>query len=93
MTSLKDTVMKHDKIYSFLYGKYYKNEDPKDSINEIIEISTDRLTWSIDGQNFYYRWGWPGPDANLYSYFNFGSGWAFDRDTLEDYVKNVEANK
>ena len=33
---------------------------------------------------FYYIWGWPGPDANIYYFKDYGITWAFNK---EDFRK------
>ena len=67
-----------------IYSRLYTNADGTSvENNTIIEIETDNLSWSKDGETAYYIWGWPGPDYNIYSRGNYGKDWAFAKREME----------
>lgn len=57
------------------YGRMYGTTSPDD---RIIEIDKSHIKFTSDGDAFYFVWGWPGPDWNLYRFIDYGITWAFD---------------
>ena len=74
--TLYDEVNKHKEIYSLMYSPA-KTSDPIEE--QIISISTSRLDWNDEKTEFFYVWGWPGPDYNTYSKETYGKGWAYTK--------------
>lgn len=77
MGNLYSEVMSHDIIYSLMYSPTRDDWRPLDE--QIIQIETSKLQWSKDKNEFFYIWGYPGPDYNAYSERTYGKGWAFTR--------------
>ena len=78
------------KFYGRMYGNEYiltndKNGKTVKMLDEIIRIDKKELKIGINGDCFIYRWGWPGPDINLYYFKDYGKTWAFN---MKDF-KNV----
>ena len=79
-----------DHIYGYMYGQPYINTGVEYKWDKIIKIKTSDL---IIGKNsLVYVWGFPGPDANIYYFSDYGITWAFDRSkikyiTLEEWKK------
>ena len=48
------------------------------------EIDKKDIKFCKNEDAFYYIWGWPGPDANLYYFKDYGITWAFNE---EDFRK------
>lgn len=78
-------VMKHEVIYSLMYGETYI--DGRATEDQIITIKTEELEWSESKNQFIYVWGWPGPDFNLYTLENYGKVWAFSKEELVEFWK------
>lgn len=76
-------VMKHEVIYSLMYGETYI--DGRATEDQIITIKTEELKWSESKNQFIYIWGWPGPDFNLYTLENYGKAWAFSKEELVEF--------
>lgn len=57
--------------------------------DQIVKIEVSELIWATDKTEFFYRWGWPGPDINRYTIRTYGKGWAF---TQEEIIKSWENN-
>lgn len=81
-----------DHIYGYMYGQPYINTGVEYERDKIIKIKTSDL---IIGKNsLVYVWGFPGPDANIYYFSDYGITWAFNRDkikyiTLEEWRKRM----
>lgn len=56
--------------------------------NWIINIPISRLTISKYADRFIYRWGFPGPDATMYDFKDYGISWAFTIEDFPDEYKN-----
>lgn len=82
-----DYVMKNEHIYSFMYG-HRCNIHPIEK--DIIQISTKELKWSVDKTVFYYVWGFPGPDFNIYTAENYLKSWAVTKEELIEYWREKE---
>lgn len=80
---LYETVNKHEVIYSLMYGATHV--DWRTTEDQIITIRTEELKWSEDKKEFYYIWGWPGPDYNTYAAENYGKAWAFSKEELVEF--------
>ena len=75
-----DRVMSHDKFYSLLYSPGRIDEKPiKD---QIIDIETKEIDWNEKRDKFYWIWGGPGPDFNIYTEDTYGKGWAFTEEEI-----------
>lgn len=66
-------------IYGTKYGRDKKMLDG----NVFIEPRRFKLCTHIEEPCFYYEWGWPGPDANLYELRDYGKTWALTKEELE----------
>lgn len=53
-----DWVMSHEKVYSLLYSP--TKIDNKSVREQLFEVKTKDLDWSLDHNSFVYIWGWPG---------------------------------
>lgn len=81
-----DTIKNHKFIWVEMYGRHKTDPDAK-----FIKLDTSRyvdnnnLYEKRDKTGFYFVWGWPGPDVNLYKYEDYGNTWAFD-------LKDIDIN-
>lgn len=69
-----------DVIYGFMYGEPYifVGGNPRTyRPDEIIEIEKSNLRLGKNKNCFIFVWGWPGPDANIYYFKDYGRTWAF----------------
>ena len=71
------------KFYGTMYGGAYG----KHEWDKIIEIDKKEIKFCKNADAFYYIWGWPGPDANLYYFKDYGITWAFN---IKDFKKEDE---
>ena len=71
-------------IYGFMYGHPYIN-DGHNSRDKIIFIPAKnlQLTSNPNGYAFFYQWGWPGPDWNIYNFSDYNKTWSFNKEELE----------
>ena len=74
------SVLSHEKIYSLLYSPSRIDNTPISE--QLFEVKTEDLDWSLDHNSFIYIWGWPGPDYNLYTIKTYGKGWAFSEEEI-----------
>ena len=85
-TSLKEEVLSHSAIFSLLYNASCSTWRPRKDIDKnIIEIGVSELEWTKDSQKFYYFYGFPGPDYNVYTRDNYGIDWAYTEEELVNY--------
>ena len=42
------------------------------------------IKFCTNADAFYYIWGWPGPDANLYYFKDYGITWAFNEEDFRE---------
>ena len=68
------------KFYGTMYGGPYG----KSEFDRILEINKKNIKFCKNTDAFYYVWGWPGPDVNLYYFKDYGITWAFNE---EDFKK------
>ena len=84
------------KFYGRMYGnKYitiYKNTEIIRKLDEIIEIDKSDIHFCENAEAFWYRWGGPGPDVNLYYFKDYGETWAFNLEDLEKEEVNLDIN-
>ena len=67
-------------IFGTMYGGIY------DLHNKIIEIKlkhNKNCYFSRNDDGFFYVYGGPGPDMNLYKWEDYGKTWAFDEGDFE----------
>jgi hypothetical protein len=64
-------------IYGYMYGT-------KQNLNKIIEIDKESLDLGRNEDRFFYVWGYPGPDYNVYLFKDYGKTWAFSREEIND---------
>lgn len=81
-TRLYNSVMSHDAIYSLMYGDTRIVD--RDISDQIVKIKTSKLIWPKEGTEFYYRFGYPGPDYNIYNESSYGKVWAYTEDEIVD---------
>lgn len=79
-----EKVMSHSEFYSLMYPDYIKFLSTE---KQIISIKTSSVRWNPTKTVFYYVWGWPGPDCNMYDNENYGKTWAFTKEELMEYWK------
>lgn len=77
-------VMSRSEFYSLMYPDYVKFLSTE---KQIIPIKTSSVRWNLTKTLFYYIWGWPGPDCNMYDANNYGKTWAFTKEELMEYWK------
>lgn len=72
-----------------LYVTAYGGKYPGDRIEM---VTKGRLGYNMDrgSDAFCYVWGWPGPDANLYYFSDYGKTWAF---RMEDFEGDANADE
>lgn len=69
------------------YGRMYGTTSPND---EIVEIDKRKIKFTLNGDAFYFVWGWPGPDWNLYRFIDYGITWAFDMADFKEEKEEVK---
>lgn len=79
-----EEVMSHSEFYSLMYPDYVKSLSTE---KQIISIKTSSVRQNPAKTTFYYVWGWPGPDCNMYNNENYGKTWAFIKEELMEYWK------
>jgi hypothetical protein len=67
-------------IYGYMYGKKFDDKN----LNKIIEIDKESLDIGRNKDRFFYVWGYPGPDYNVYLFKDYGKTWAFSREEIND---------
>ena len=71
------------KFYGRMYGNEFiiivKNGEMIKELDKIIEIPKEKIHFCKNDECFWYQWGWPGPDVNLYYFKDYGITWAFDK--------------
>lgn len=82
--NLYEKVMSRSKFYSLMYPDYVKSLSTE---KQIIPIKTSSVKWNPTKTLFYYIWGFPGPDCNMYDANNYGKTWAFTKEELMEYWK------
>ena len=96
-----------DCIYGTMYGEkideqyfvYSAYSEPKEHTVEILEIkihyNSPVLTKDENGYYLWWVWGWPGPNANIYYFSDYGRTWAFTEEELEAnrYKKDVSSDE
>ena len=75
MTLSYDTLP--DVIWGEMYGR--KRTDPNAII---IDIKKSELHKTKNDDSVIFIWGWPGPDANIYEFSDYGETWAFTKEEL-----------
>lgn len=79
------------KFYSLttkFYGTMYGGPYGKSEWDKILEIDKKKIKFCKNADAFYYVWGWPDPDANLYYFKDCGITWAFNKN---DFIREEEA--
>ena len=66
-----------DVIWGEMYGR--KRTDPNAII---IDIKKSELHKTKNDDSVIFIWGWPGPDANIYEFSDYGETWAFTKEEL-----------
>lgn len=71
-------------IYGYMYGTPYIycgcDEYRPD---KIVAISKSAVRLGINNNCLIYIWGWPGPDANIYKFADYGVTWAFSKREID----------
>ena len=80
-------VMSRSESYSLMYPNFVKFYSVEE---QIILIKTSSVKWNPTKTLFYYIWGWPGPDCNMYDANNYSKTWAFTKEELLQYWKGIE---
>ena len=80
-------VMSRSEFYSLMYPNFVKFYSVEE---QIVPIKTSSVRWNPTKTLFYYIWGWPGPDCNMYDANNYGKTWAFTKEELLQYWKGIE---
>ena len=79
-------VMSRSEFYSLMYPNFVKFYSVEE---QIVSIKTSSIRWNPTKTLFYYIWGWPGPDCNMYDADNYGKTWAFTKEELLQYWKGI----
>ena len=79
-------VMSRSEFYSLMYSNFVKFYSVEE---QIVPIKTLSVRWNPTKTLFYYVWGWPGPDCNMYDADNYGKTWAFTKEELLQYWKGI----
>ena len=79
-----EKVMSRSEFYSLMYPDFVKFHSAEE---QFIPIKTLSVRWNPTKTLFYYIWGWPGPDCNIYDANNYGKTWAFTKEELLQYWK------
>ena len=79
--------MSHSEFYSLMYPNFVKFYSVEE---QIVPIKTASVRWNPTKILFYYIWGWPGPDCNMYDANNYGKIWTFTKEELLQYWKGIE---
>ena len=66
-------------IYGYMYGQRTFNIPLE---KDITFIPKDCLQIGKHKDCFIYVWGWPGPDANIYYFKDYGKTWSFCKEDL-----------
>ena len=80
-------VMSHSEFYSLMYPNFVKFYSVEE---QIVPIKTSSVKWNPTKTLFYYIWGCPGPDCNMYDASNYGKTWTFIKEELLQYWKGIE---
>ena len=80
-------VMSRSEFYSLMYPNFVKFYSVEE---QIVLIKTSSVRWNPTKTLFYYIWGWPGPDCNMYDANNYGKTWTFTKEELLQYWKGIE---
>ena len=80
-------VMSRSEFYSLMYPNFVKFYSVEE---QIVPIKTSSVKWNLTKTLFYYIWGWPGPDCNMYDANNYGKTWTFTKEELLQYWKGIE---
>ena len=80
-------VVSRSEFYSLMYPNFVKFYSVEE---QIIPIKTSSVRWNPTKTLFYYIWGWPGPDYNMYDANNYNKTWAFTKEELLQYWKGIE---
>lgn len=75
-------VTSYQEFYSLMYPDYVKFMPTE---KQIVGIKTSFIRWNPNKTLFYYVWGWPGPDCNMYDSENYGKTWSFTKEELIEY--------
>lgn len=78
-------VLSYDTLPDIIWGEMYgrKRTDPN---AVILEIKKHELQKTKKDDSIIYIWGWPGPDANIYQFSDYGETWAFTKEELAPAV-------
>ena len=80
-------VMSRSEFYSLMYPNFVKFYSVEE---QIVPIKTSSVRQNPTKTLFYYIWGWPGPDCNMYDANNYGKTWTFTKEELLQYWKGIE---
>jgi hypothetical protein len=70
-------------IFGFMFGQRYLNYgNGIKKLDKVIEISKEKLELSANKDCFFFVWGFPGPDINIYRFSDYGETWAFTEEEL-----------
>ena len=69
---------------SKFYGTMYGGPYGKSKFDRILEINKKDIKFCKNADAFYYIWGWPGPDANIYYIKDYGITWAFNEEDFRE---------
>ncbi len=71
----------YDCIYGYMFGEPYINGTKNP--DKIIKITKSELILSKNKDSFIWKWGYPGWDANIYYFSDYGRTWAYSDDEIE----------
>ena len=80
-------VMSRSEFYSLMYPNFVKFYSVEE---QIVPIKTSSVKWNPTKTLFYYIWGWPGSDCNMYDANNYGKTWTFTKEEMLQYWEGIE---
>lgn len=73
--------LSYDALPDVIWGEMYGlNRTNPNAI--IVKIKKSELHKTKNDDSVIYIWGWPGPDANIYNFSDYGETWAFTPEEL-----------
>ena len=86
----KEILQKYEQcnhIYGYMYGSptivVYGPNGRIEEPDKVIQIEKQDITLGKDKDCLIFIWGWPGPDANIYKFKDYGITWAFTEEELK----------
>lgn len=81
----KEEFLRESKKHKYIYGYMYGQPIPMSNgiyDTRIINVPISKI--DILDDCFLYKWGWPGPDGNIFKYEDYGVFWAFSKEDIDE---------